>query len=69
VTADLRLTDGSILLDQLALTGESLPVEAVAKATAYAGSIVRFPPRVPVGYRWQNTGSHVIVPNHVRQLL
>lgn len=41
VPADLQLFDGVVSLDQAALTGESLPVEAGAGAPAYAGSIVR----------------------------
>ena len=39
--ADISLTEGAVLLDQSALTGESLPVEAGAGATVYAGSTVR----------------------------
>jgi H+-transporting ATPase len=39
--ADVRLTDGQVLVDQSTLTGESLPVEAGVGATAYAGSALR----------------------------
>jgi H+-transporting ATPase len=41
VVADVRLTDGSILLDQSMLTGESIPAEAATGALAYAGALVR----------------------------
>lgn len=41
VAADVRLTAGSILLDQSMLTGESLPIEAGAGAETYAGALVR----------------------------
>jgi H+-transporting ATPase len=41
VAADVRLTDGSILLDQSMLTGESVPIEAGAGFETYAGALVR----------------------------
>ena len=41
VPADLVLFDGTVALDQAALTGESLPVNADAGKPAYTGSIVR----------------------------
>ncbi len=39
--ADVRLAEGQVQLDQSALTGESLPVEAAAGAQAYAGAVVK----------------------------
>ena len=39
--ADIRVTEGQVLLDQSTLTGESLPVEASVGAMAYAGSALR----------------------------
>ncbi len=39
--ADIRVLEGQVLLDQSALTGESLPVEAGAGATVHAGVIVK----------------------------
>ncbi len=41
VAADVRLTGGSVLLDQSMLTGESVPVEAGAGFDTYAGALVR----------------------------
>jgi len=41
VAADVRLTTGSILLDQSMLTGESLPVDAGPGTETYAGALVR----------------------------
>jgi H+-transporting ATPase len=39
--ADARIVDGSVLLDQSMLTGESAPVESGGGALAYAGALVR----------------------------
>jgi H+-transporting ATPase len=41
VAADVHLLDGSVLLDQSMLTGESLPIEAGHGADTYAGALVR----------------------------
>ena len=41
VAADVRLVDGSVLLDQSMLTGESVPIEAGAGFETYAGALVR----------------------------
>lgn len=41
VPADLSLFDGAVALDQAALTGESLPVDAGPGKPAYTGAIVR----------------------------
>ena len=41
VAADVRLAEGSVLLDQSMLTGESVPIEAGAGFETYAGALVR----------------------------
>jgi len=41
VAADVRLTEGSVLLDQSMLTGESVPTEAGPGFLTYAGALVR----------------------------
>ncbi len=41
VAADVHLIEGSVLLDQSMLTGESLPLEAGAGFDTYAGTLVR----------------------------
>ncbi|MHB9100996.1 MAG: HAD-IC family P-type ATPase [Sulfuricella sp.] len=41
VAADVRLVEGSVLLDQSMLTGESVPIEAVSGVQTYAGALVR----------------------------
>ena len=41
VPADIRILDSQIQLDQSALTGESLPIEAEVGAVAYSGSVVK----------------------------
>ncbi len=41
VAADVRIREGSILLDQSMLTGESLPVEAGPGAETFAGALVQ----------------------------
>jgi H+-transporting ATPase len=41
IAADVRVTEGSVLLDQSMLTGESVPIEAGAGFETYAGALVR----------------------------
>src|ERR1700683_2453523 len=41
VAADVKLIDGSVLLDQSMLTGESVPIEAGPGVQTYAGALVR----------------------------
>ncbi len=41
VAADVHLLNGSVLLDQSMLTGESMPVEAGPNTDTYAGALVR----------------------------
>jgi len=41
VAADVHITEGSVLLDQSMLTGESLPIEVGPGMDTYAGALVR----------------------------
>jgi H+-transporting ATPase len=41
VAADVKLVEGSVLLDQSMLTGESMPIEAGPGLQTYAGALVR----------------------------
>jgi H+-transporting ATPase len=41
VAADVRLAEGSVLLDQSMLTGESIPIEGGPGLQTYAGALVR----------------------------
>jgi len=41
VAADVRLTGGSVLIDQSMITGESVPIEAGPGVQTYAGALIR----------------------------
>ena len=41
IPADIRLLEGSLLVDKSAITGESLPEEVSAGGSAFAGTVVR----------------------------
>jgi H+-transporting ATPase len=41
VAADVRISDGDVLLDQSMLTGESIPIDAGAGTQAYANALIR----------------------------
>jgi H+-transporting ATPase len=41
VSADVHLVEGSVLLDQSMITGESIPIEAGPGVNTYAGALVR----------------------------
>ncbi|HEY6395582.1 MAG TPA: HAD-IC family P-type ATPase, partial [Candidatus Binataceae bacterium] len=41
VPTDVRIVEGEVLVDQSALTGESVPIEVNLGKTAYAGSLVK----------------------------
>jgi len=41
VPADARIASGAVLVDQSMLTGESVPVDAAAGETLYAGALIR----------------------------
>jgi len=41
VPADARLSDGNVLIDHSAVTGESTPIEAAGGYTSYAGGLIK----------------------------
>jgi H+-transporting ATPase len=47
VTADVSLTEESVLLDQSMFTGESIPIKAIAGFNTYVGALVRCSEAVP----------------------
>ena len=55
IPADMTLSDGSLSIDQSALTGESLPTEAAAGSAVYAGSVVK---RGEASGKVTGTGTH-----------
>jgi len=55
VPADMALSDGNLSIDQSALTGESLPTEAAAGSSIYAGSVVK---RGEASGKVTGTGTH-----------
>ena len=55
VPADITLLDGNLSIDQSALTGESLPVDAAVSSSIYAGSVVK---RGEASGKVTGTGTH-----------
>jgi len=55
VPADMTLSDGNLSIDQSALTGESLPVDAADGNSIYAGSVVK---RGEASGKVTSTGTH-----------
>ena len=41
IPADVRIREGSVMVDQSMLTGESVPIDVEAGASVYAGALVR----------------------------
>lgn len=55
VPADMTLSDGNLSIDQSALTGESLPVDAADGSSIFAGSVVK---RGEASGKVTGTGAH-----------